>query len=68
MSGKKPGVGLVAGGMMTVAEACTHARVSRAELYKWMGSGRLKYVQMGSRGRRVPKNALDELLAKNLSG
>ncbi len=58
---------LLADGALGVDEAAAFARVSRAELYRWMQRGELAYVLRGRR-RLVPRRALVDLLARGLRG
>jgi excisionase family DNA binding protein len=58
---------LLAAGLMTVVEAAELAHVSRAFVYKLMDGGQLQFVKLG-RSRRVPRQALLDLLARNLVG
>ncbi len=59
--------GLVADGLLTVAEGAAFLRVSRSRLYNLMDEGALSYVKLG-RSRRIPRRALVELAAGNLCG
>jgi excisionase family DNA binding protein len=54
-----------ASGMLTVKEACAHAKLSESQLYGHMDGGRLPYVRDG-RARRIPRAALDDFLALRL--
>ncbi len=38
----------------SVDEICEGLDVSRAAVYRWMSNGKLKYVQVGDRLRRIP--------------
>jgi excisionase family DNA binding protein len=38
----------------SVNEICKGLAVSRAAVYRWMASGKIKYVQVGDRLRRIP--------------
>ena len=38
----------------SVNEICEGLDVSRAAVYRWMASGKLKYIQVGGRLRRIP--------------
>lgn len=56
---------VVADGMLTVEEAAGFSKLSRAELYRRMSAGDLKYVKFGKR-RLIPRRALVELLSRCL--
>jgi excisionase family DNA binding protein len=49
--------------LLTLKEAAGYLKVSRAQLYVLMASGRLRWVEVeGMRGRRVRRDDLDALL------
>lgn len=54
--------------LLTVAEAGSLLRVSRSTIYQLMDAGQLTYVRIGTRCRRVPKEALVDLLERSLTG
>ncbi len=58
---------LVADGLVRVAEAQEFSGLSRSKLYELMEAGDLAYVKIG-RARRIPRRALIELAARNLTG
>jgi excisionase family DNA binding protein len=58
---------LVDDGLVRIAEAMEFLSLSRAKLYEMMDSGELSYVKFG-RARRIPRQALVELAARNLRG
>lgn len=48
---------------MTVGEAATHLKVSRASVYRYCDAGLLRYYELESGGgRRFRREDLDELL------
>ncbi len=51
-------------GMVTVAEAAAHLRVSRETVYTQMRAGALAFVKIGT-ARRIPKDALRDFLARH---
>lgn len=57
---------LAADGAMGVPVAVAFLGVSRAEVYVLMGRGELPFVKLGRR-RLVPKRALVDLLAANMT-
>lgn len=59
--------GVMAEGLMDVAEAGEFLGVSRMTLYRLMDAGKLGYVKIG-RARRIPKRALVELAEQNWIG
>ena len=65
MEEKKRADQLVEGGMVNVKEAARFLQISLAGIYALMGRGELEYAKIG-RSRRIPKNALIELAARNL--
>ena len=54
-------------GLTTVAEAARFLCISRSSLYALMDAGGLVYVKLG-RARRIPRRALVDLAADNLTG
>jgi excisionase family DNA binding protein len=48
--------------LYTVQEAADYLSCTKAAIYKWMKEGRLRYVEIGLRGRRVPESALQDFL------
>ena len=58
---------LLADGSMPVKDAARFSGLSRAELYKLMGAGRLAFVQHGKR-RLIPRKALVCCLGEGLQG
>ena len=58
---------LLADGSMSVKDAARFSGLSRAELYKLMGAGRLAFVKHGKR-RLIPRKALVRCLAEGLQG
>ncbi len=58
---------LVSSGMLTVAQAADLLSLGRTSVYKLMETGDLCYVKLG-RARRIPKQAVLELAARNLRG
>jgi excisionase family DNA binding protein len=58
---------LVAGGLLTIGDACRFLSLGRASLYKLMCSGDLPFVKIGG-ARRIPKQALVELAQRHLIG
>jgi excisionase family DNA binding protein len=56
---------VVQDGLLTISEAASFLRISRASLYSLMGSGELSFVKLG-RSRRIPKRAVQDLAARNL--
>jgi excisionase family DNA binding protein len=59
--------GLVADGLVSVAEACKFLGLSRATLYVLMDKGELAYCKIGG-SRRIPRRALTGLAEKSLVG
>lgn len=53
-----------ADGLVTVAEAGRHLRLSRTTIYVLMGSGHLAFVKIG-RARRIARASLAELIRAN---
>lgn len=51
--------------LLTVEQACQRLQVSRAVLYGLLNSGQLRSFHIG-RSRRIPVEALDELVARSL--
>ena len=49
----------------TVAQIAKLFQVTRAGVYKWMKSGQLKYVIVGS-DRRIPASAVKEFVREGL--
>ena len=45
----------------SVSEFSEAINVSMPALYKWMALGRLRYVQLGERMRRIPASELKRL-------
>jgi excisionase family DNA binding protein len=60
------GTDLVIDGLARIAEAVTFLGLSRSKLYELMDCGDLPYVRLG-RSRRIPRRALVELAARNLT-
>ena len=58
---------LLADGSMSVKCAAQFSGLSRAELYKLMGAGRLAFVKHGKR-RLIPRKALVRCLGEGLQG
>lgn len=58
---------LVADGLLTVREAATFLKTSRANLYSLCASGDLPFCKIG-RSRRIPKRAVIELAERSLVG
>jgi excisionase family DNA binding protein len=58
---------LVRDGLDCVDGAAKFLGVSRAQIYRLMDAGELRYVKIG-RSRRIPRRSLIELAAKNLVG
>jgi excisionase family DNA binding protein len=56
---------LLAEGLMTVREAASLCRVSRAFLYAAMDRGELPYCKLG-RARRIPRRGLLEFMGRGL--
>ncbi|MFC5369697.1 helix-turn-helix domain-containing protein [Arcanobacterium bovis] len=52
---------------LTVAEVAEITRVSRMTVYRMVHAGELPAVRVGS-SYRVPRSALDQLLAGNVDG
>lgn len=50
--------------LANVEEAARYLSLSRASVYSLMASGELRYVKIG-KSRRIPWDALDELVQKN---
>jgi excisionase family DNA binding protein len=46
----------------TVEEIADLLKVTRKAVYDWMREGRLEYVQIGKRRRRIGREALEEFL------
>jgi excisionase family DNA binding protein len=71
MAKQQMATSMVAGGpgpgLASMREAERYLSVSRAKLYSMMDAGELRYVKLG-RSRRVPWDALTELVQKNLVG
>jgi excisionase family DNA binding protein len=53
--------------LLTVEQACRRLQISRAVLYGLLNSGALRSFHIG-RCRRIPVEALDELVAEYLAG
>ena len=58
---------LLADGVMAVKDAAQFSGLSKAELYKLMGAGRLAFVKHGRR-RLIPRKALVRCLGESLHG
>jgi excisionase family DNA binding protein len=58
---------LLAKGTLTVQKAVVEYGIGRTRLYSLMMDGTLPYSQIGSR-RLIPRQALENLIAKNLIG
>ena len=58
---------LLAEGSMSIKDAARFSGLSRAELYKLMGAGRLAFVKHGKR-RLIPRKALVRCLGEGLQG
>jgi excisionase family DNA binding protein len=52
-------------GLMRVDEASQYLAVCRSKIYQLMDSGQLRFVKIG-RSRRIPRDALVELVRQNL--
>ena len=52
-------------GLASVREAEAFLSLSRSSLYSMMDRGELAYVKLG-KSRRIPWDALDELVQKNM--
>jgi excisionase family DNA binding protein len=61
------GLLLVADGLLKIVQAETLSGLGRSKLYDLMDSGELPYVKIG-RARRIPRQALLELMAQHLRG
>jgi excisionase family DNA binding protein len=59
---------VVSDGCVTVAEAARFLDVSRGTIYGLMNAGKLPWVQILRRGRRIPLRALRELASSGLHG
>jgi excisionase family DNA binding protein len=46
---------------LTVAEACSYLKVTRATLYRWARQGRLRLHKLGARSTRVRRSDLDRM-------
>ena len=57
----------LADGVLSVVEACELARVSRSQLYRYLGSGELPSLHLGRR-RLIPRRSLLAFLASRLEG
>ena len=49
--------------LYTIAEAATQLRLGRRAVYELMSAGELPYVQLTSRRRVIPHDAIAEFLA-----
>ena len=58
---------LLADGLLRIEEAEAFSGLGRSTLYKYMDDGLLPYVKLG-RSRRIPKQALIELMAQHMRG
>ncbi len=58
---------MVASGLMTVGQVSEFLNLARSTIYALMDQGTLPYVRIG-RARRIPRRAVLELAAANLSG
>ena len=59
----------LAGNMLTIPEAGKEARLCRSTIYALMDSGHLQSVRIpGCRARRIPRQAIEQLLANGLTG
>lgn len=58
---------LLAEGLLRIEEAEAFSGLGRSTLYKQMDAGLLAYVKIG-RARRIPKQALIELMAHHMIG
>lgn len=57
----------VAGGLLSIEEACDFSKLGRSTLYKEMDAGNLSYCKIGRR-RMIPKNAIIDWLANAMIG
>ena len=64
---KEAAEALVEDGLVTVFEAAAFLRLSRSTIYSLMCEGELPFVKLG-RSRRIPKNSLVQLAARELRG
>jgi excisionase family DNA binding protein len=51
--------------LMTVKEAASSLRMSRANIYNLMDQGELAYLKIG-RCRRIPRKALQDLISRSM--
>jgi len=59
----------LAGNLRTVAEACGDTKLCRSTVYQLMNSGRLQSIRIpGCRARRIPREAIEQLLRDGLTG
>lgn len=66
MSGREHRMTVVADGLGSIRDAAQYLGVSRSSIYRLMDQGLLAYVKLG-RSRRIPRRAVIELAARNLS-
>ncbi|MGP8160709.1 MAG: helix-turn-helix domain-containing protein [Candidatus Dormibacteria bacterium] len=52
--------------LLTIAQACTALGVSRPTLAELRRQGRVPFVRIGSRGVRIPTDAVAEFIAANV--
>ncbi|HLF76528.1 MAG TPA: helix-turn-helix domain-containing protein [Dehalococcoidia bacterium] len=48
--------------LLTVAEACTYLKVTRATLYRWARGGRLRLIKLAGRSTRLRRSDIECLL------
>ena len=53
---------ITAGQLLTVKEACSRLRCSRATLYRMFSSGSVRRVRIGARGTRVPESDINAII------
>ena len=54
--------------LLRVAEAAQAMGIGRSLLYRLVMSGQIRSVVVGGRSRRIPVEAIDEFIAKELAG
>ncbi len=53
--------------LLTVAEAAQAMGIGRSLLYRLVMSGQIRSVVVGGRARRIPVEAIDEFIARELA-
>ncbi len=53
---------------LTVSETCAELRVSKPTVFRLLREGTLPSVLLGSRTRRIPRSAVEELVKRAKSG